>query len=704
MKKIKRTIIYLMGSVFLLFILCLISFTSIKFASADSTIDKEEGKHNDELLSKSESVDVSEPKGESVQKIFENQTVNIFENLYNLDDSADYFYVEFKNGGYAVFAKQTMELMEYSVQGQLPYEQNNLKKYYAGPTNYIQKQNNKFIDIATGKKLEISDADAVAYAQNVRNFLIEEKAEKYGITEIEKFEELFNVNKKDTVVLNKKSAPNIDTKNLITASNTGTFIPNVAYFAANPSHGKNYDGGVYGNGNTGTCGPIAAQILLGYNNFYNNRNIILDKYLNGYDDNTNTVVNREYNPNYCTDPMKLTRMNTGTRSEDTGENSFYSKIISCIMKPNTAGSDNEEVKNGINKYLQENIPTSEYNVNYEEKGWFFGYKPISSSKIKSEINSGRPIIISMDVNLGGRNHFVVGYGYQDYTYPATGNTYAGYVVHYGWQGENSIWINESWCDGYISLKINHTHKYIKAAAIGSTGRMEYKCKSCGHRTDSGIYMDNIDRYIERKVSLPNIYGNNYQDYYVSFKTSGNKLFQTFGEYDLKMYLFDSDNKQLAYDDDSGFDLNALFSYTVEADTPYVLRVEAYDTENMGISKIGITPASVAYSTYESIQSIYNNEIISFNANVNTTKVFCFISQSFGYYRISTVSNDGIDGYLYLIDPESLNDCIFDDDSAGNLQALIEEYLEANKTYFLVVSNYNIAVQSGNLQLSIRKIY
>ncbi len=674
--------------------------TSVLSASADTL------KVTDKVSEVKKNESYSENKGQSLQTAFANKSISSCEFIYNLDDFADYIYVEFKGGGYAIFSKNTMEMMEYSMEGSLPLSDSTDKYYYAGPSNYLQKANNKFINAITKEEIGITEIEAKTFSEQIRNVINYDKTCAINVdvnnNNIREVVSNFLHSEKD-VSLNDK-APDIDTTHLIRpAVGTGNLIPNYRYFAVNPLHGKN-ENGIYGNGNTGTCGAVAAQILLGYNNYYNDRRIIENRFLNGYDDVSNSVKYPERNPNLCTDPMSMTALTLGTRSEDTGANSFYSKVITSIMEPNTSSASIKEVYSGIKRILNEHLSIDDYEIYYQFRGWVFGYAPVSSEPIKSELNAGRPLIISLSKHLGATNHQVVGYGYQDFTYPANGGTYSGYVVHFGWRGDNCVWVNSSWCKGYISLKMNHKHNYNEVGTIPGTTRTEYKCNTCSHRTDAAINMSANDRYIERKVSLPNIYGNNYQDYYVSFRTSGNKLFQTFGEYDLKMYLFDSDNKQLAYDDDSGFDLNALFSYTVEADTPYVLRVEAYDTENMGISKIGITPASVAYSTYESIQSIYNNEIISFNANVNTTKVFCFTSQSFGYYRISTVSNDGIDGYLYLIDPESLNDCIFDDDSAGNLQALIEDYLEANKTYFLVVSTHNITVQSGNLQLSIRKIY
>ncbi len=648
----------------------------------------------------------------SIKSIFEKNTIKTYELIYNLDDSADYIYVEFEQGGYAVFATKTMEMMEYSLQGRIPYTTSNSKKYYAGPTNYLQKINNDFINVSTGVKLNISSLEAKEYAEKTREALVEAKMEKFNIKEntTTDFENIISNN--DFINSSKSStnsAPAIDDDHLIVAKETGVFIPNDNYFKLMMTIGSNIEGYTYGNGNTKTCGAVAAQLLLGYNNYYNDRRIIPDRYLNGYDDDTNTVSIPERNPNHCPDPMTLGNWTGGTRSEATGENSFYAKIISCIMKPNTSGATIEEVKNGIDKYLKENISTGDYELAYEKKGWFFGYSPISSSKIKAEIDAGRPLIISMGEKLGGSNHDVVGYGYQDYTYINNGGTYSGYVVHFGWKDvfDNKVWINESWCDGYISLKMNHIHDdYIYIRQIDNTGRNEYKCTSCGHRTDAAINMSPNARYVERIANLPQINGKTYKDYYVFFKTGGNKLFQTFGRNDAKLYLYDLEYNELESDDDDGEFLNALFNFTVESNKAYILRVKLFDPTKMGSIKIGITPSHEVYTKYEDIWNQSNMTSASFGFPIysNSTRIFTFNPSESGTYTIRTSygGDTRVDTCLYVVNPAVTDLCLYDDDGAGDLQALITTELVSGRTYFLVVSSYNLSVASNNICLSISK--
>lgn len=297
----------------------------------------------------------------------------------------------------------------------------------------------------------------------------------------------------------------------------------------------------------------------------------------------------------------------------------------------------------------------------------------------------------MDSNLGGSNHFVVGYGYQDYTYADGSGTYEGYVVHFGWPGiaKTCVWVNSAWCDGYVSLKINHIHNYNTVGSISGTSRTEYKCTICGHRTDAAVNMSTSERYVERVATLPNINGNTYQDYYVTFKTAGNKLFQTFGSGDAKLYLYDSEYNQLAYNDDSGYSRNSLLSYTVKANTPYILRTQFYISSTAGTIKIGITAADTSYSSYENIQKSGTYSALS-HLSLNTTKVLTYTPTTSGTYRFDL--NSTYDNFLYVIDPRSSSAIVsnvdYNDDGGTGLNAQLTRTLDANITYFIICSKYN----------------
>lgn len=490
MKKIIKINTSMIISFIAVFIMTISLICTPLYASAESNISV-----NSATLETFDDNSLQE-SGQPVQSVFENQDISSCEYLYNLDDSADYIYVEFEKGGYALLTYQTMELMEYSLQGKLPYSDNLSKKYYAGPSNYLYKNDNQFVNAITGEKIAINKSDINQYANNIRTNIINTSTFNYGLNDSAKYltnnlSDLYAY-KYDNNSDDKDLAPDIDSGNLINPPQVrSTLIPNSNYFTINPTHGRNFGNETYGNGNTGTCGPVAAQILLGYNNYYNDRRIIEDRYLNGYDDVHNTVSNPELNPNHCSDPMTMTRQTIGTRSENTGDNSFYSKVVTSIMKPNTDGSSLSEVCSGIKKILNENLISSDYTIDKEEKL----LSSIKYDTIKSEIDAGRPLILSMSDSLGGINHDIVAYGYENYSYPNSSEIYTGYIVHFGWQNRNCIWVNSSWCDGFITLAMNHEHNYFAVGIINNTSRTEYRCRDCGHRTDrapNNVYLDIID--------------------------------------------------------------------------------------------------------------------------------------------------------------------------------------------------------------------
>ena len=118
MKKIIKINTSMIISFIAVFIMTISLICTPLYASAESNISV-----NSATLETFDDNSLQE-SGQPVQSVFENQDISSCEYLYNLDDSADYIYVEFEKGGYALLTYQTMELMEYSLQGKLPYSDN----------------------------------------------------------------------------------------------------------------------------------------------------------------------------------------------------------------------------------------------------------------------------------------------------------------------------------------------------------------------------------------------------------------------------------------------------------------------------------------------------------------------------------------------------------------------------------------------------
>lgn len=99
-----------------------------------------------------------------VNELFNDLQIKDCNYLYNLDDRPDYIYVEFQEGGYAIFFKETMELLEYSAQGTLEYSNSNSIRYYGGPGSYLIKLNGEcYINTITDEKTYIRKESAIEY-------------------------------------------------------------------------------------------------------------------------------------------------------------------------------------------------------------------------------------------------------------------------------------------------------------------------------------------------------------------------------------------------------------------------------------------------------------------------------------------------------------------------------------------------------------
>lgn len=623
--------------------------------------------------------------------------------LYNFDQSSDYVYVEFKNTGYAVFLKETMELLEFSPTGKLCYPEIMSFKYYGGPGSYYYKRNNYFVDAMTNEQFYVSETKAYAYASDIRETLkynYNMRKEKQNI----QFDYSFAQNDMSQSQQGKteslencasvNSSPPYDRNNLI-HMDMGTFIPNYRYFLSDPMFGVN---------STGTCSAVATQLLLSYHNYYSDRRIIADKYLNGDD-----CLNAEDNPNYCSDPMKMSRETLGTRgSKEDGSddpNSYFHYVVSKIP----AYSSIDKVKSGINSILQERQAETNGGLSYtiDMRKGSYSYA-VNSNYVVPILDSGKPLYLVLAKSLGGTNHAIVAYGYNQYQYADSQGKYFGYITHFGWAYDSDknekysdVWVNSMWTYGYLSLNINHLHRYYQH-------QNEYRCSLCKHRTDASIYMGLDDRYYEITANIPqNNYA--YKDFYVVFSHEGQKLFQTFGKKSVKMSLYDSQYNLLVHDEqNNGYGLNPFFYYNVSADVVYYLRIALKSETDSGRVKIGVTPASEVYDNYAAIDNLTTDSscTLTYSPTRFTTKVLTFTAQSAGKYTFETHYVGAFAATcLYLVDPASPNECDFDCDSGEEeLQGYLRRTLAANKKYFIVVSLYNpSSTECDRIKLTIKKV-
>ena len=133
-------------------------------------------------------------------------------------------------------------------------------------------------------------------------------------------------------------------------------------------------------------------------------------------------------------------------------------------------------------------------------------------------------------------------------------------------------------------------------------------------------------------------------------------------------LDDDSGNTIAEDDDGGGGLNALIvAYLVEGKR-YTIHAEFVDVEGGGytlqVTKMGIPDAISAGDTA-----------------VSGHTMFTFTPESSGEWTIRTLDNVDCDPMLWLYD-ESGNLIAMDDDSGGDLNALITAHLEQGEQYII----------------------
>ena len=206
---------------------------------------------------------------------------------------------------------------------------------------------------------------------------------------------------------------------------------------------------------------------------------------------------------------------------------------------------------------------------------------------------------------------------------------------------------------------------------------------------------------------------------ITFDHSGNKLIQTFGSSDTKMWLYDSNNNQIAYNDDYGHQLNPLFYLYLNNNTTYKLIIKLLDNTLTASTKLSIISYGGDFQNndqsivcFEDIYKLgYFTSIHTYQTYVNQYEATVVIWQPSvtGCYTVELSSS--FDNYLYVIDPtssnyliedEDYNDdyCIDDDQGLYTPDAKLYGYYYSNKTYMIVINQSNPSGSGGNINLII----
>ena len=345
--------------------------------------------------------------------------------LKSLDGQEDFVIVEFKNTGYAIYFKETGELLEYNAQGKSPYNKGSKKSYYVGPGNYFVSENDQFIHTVTGQSVEFQDLSIVS--DTIRKLF--SPSQEVPI-------------ESHNIYLSEPTGGGT----VLVDMDEGTYIDNAWYFFNDPTHAEHDDD----IDTAGTCTVIASQLLLGYHNYFSDRRIVPEAHLS---DNFGRLDMRN-------DPTTLGTLN-----------SFYYLLASYIDPVYNRGQTISEAKFGIEDYLSNNTPEE-----CRENISLSYFWPIINNDdeieiiVKNEIDNNRPLILGMSRFQVDSFHVVVCYGYRTYA-----NT-KGYIVHYGWNDHRfHVWTNRNWYFHGLTMEVGHTHTY---EYLGGPYH-ELHCTECG---------------------------------------------------------------------------------------------------------------------------------------------------------------------------------------------------------------------------------
>ena len=411
--------------------------------------------------------------------------------LSGLDGEKDYILVNRHPQGYAIFEKENMELMEYSEVGGSPYSSIDKNEiYYAGPAGYYQKEEDNVTHIYTKETIKAEEKEKIA--QKVKGKIKKEKLER----EEKKKEEKDIVEKEEKPLSNTIS--NASTISLLGAgqhiddsiegaitgnynSTNKKYITDYHYFLLDPAHGTNGDEGA-----NNSCGIVATQLLLSYNNWSKDGRIIT---------NPDFLLNRTgiYNP--YDDFIIGTTSETTFKKTDIRQTSFFRWLLDNIIWSDIIGSSMLLLKQGIEKYLDEEASQVAENISV---GLYLSDLDLNTTpcrRIESEINAGRPTLVRIwfndqDYETVKVGHCVVVYGYQ--TFQINGESLDGYIAHFGWGADSTnTWFRKSWVESCLTFEVEphgnngNLHNDVMLYDENGTARDVVRCTVCNRIAKSG---------------------------------------------------------------------------------------------------------------------------------------------------------------------------------------------------------------------------
>lgn len=202
-----------------------------------------------------------------------------------------------------------------------------------------------------------------------------------------------------------------------------------------------------------------------------------------------------------------------------------------------------------------------------------------------------------------------------------------------------------------------------------------------------------------------IYPGSTATFSIRFTTTGKKLFQTLGDLDMQMSIYnETTGTQLGSNDNSGASTNALLNLKLSTAFRFKVKITARNIQLVGDTRLIVSQFDGYSSNFDSqinnFDDIYriNERNFEFELEINqyNSKVLCFVPVSDKQYQIDLTST--FDNYLYLFDYHygysNGEDIDYNDDFNGtNAQLTLK--LSAGRPYLLFVCAYDASINLRN---------
>ena len=293
-------------------------------------------------------------------------------NLYDLSGNL-YWLIEFDTTGYAIYHPGANKLSEFSTSARSPFL-NYTEIFYGGPTFYFVKIGDNLTNVLTNEHFELNAIQAQSQS----------------------------INSLDEIYSKFISAENLSTR----ASDTTYLVPNAYYFQKLNSFGQNTQG---------TCGQLAASILLSYYANYYNVNFVPTQYISPKSGTSTNYQSWQSMPNLSDSlHQELIQITRDLNENLATTGSSIKRILSEYYYRHVLGG------------VSQSVLTSPF---------------FTDTNMRNIINSNNPMIMFGKLTLpsGSKgNHAVVCYGYRI----ISNVTY--YTVHMGYSGYTSVELANLW--------------------------------------------------------------------------------------------------------------------------------------------------------------------------------------------------------------------------------------------------------------------